>query len=261
VDSGCRPTATANQNSLASRSCLPANHPVSHYHRNQQYSITALTNGSGTITERYAYTAYGTPTITDASGTELTSSADNNRYTYTGREWDSQMRLYHYRARMYDSVAGRFCSRDPIGYAGSKCNLTEYVSGHPLTRTDPSGLKFAGQPQCCKPRAEAQCCDDAVADGIDEGHMGGVVCCDGRPVTCAWSKNVKILTSPLGKKVILECVLEHEKVHVPDIFNCKSAPCRQLVRGRITWWWKNRMECKAYEVEKLCLTYAKTTKW
>ncbi len=25
--------------------------------------------------------------------------------------------LYHYRARMYDPPSGRFCSRDPIGYA------------------------------------------------------------------------------------------------------------------------------------------------
>jgi hypothetical protein len=34
-----------------------------YFHRNQQYSITALTDGSGAIVERYAYTAYGTPTI------------------------------------------------------------------------------------------------------------------------------------------------------------------------------------------------------
>ncbi len=88
------------------------------YHRGQQYSVIALTGGGGTITERYAYSAYGTPTITDASGTARTTSAENNRYTYTGRAFDSKLGLYHYRARMYDSVAGRFCSRDPIGFEG-----------------------------------------------------------------------------------------------------------------------------------------------
>lgn len=36
----------------------------------------------------------------------LTSSAQNNRYTYTGREWDSTMSPYHYRARMYDPALG-----------------------------------------------------------------------------------------------------------------------------------------------------------
>ena len=47
--------------------------------------------------------------------------------------------LYHYRARMYDAVAGRFCSRDPIGFEGSKWNLFEYTNGMPLVRVDPSG--------------------------------------------------------------------------------------------------------------------------
>jgi RHS repeat-associated protein len=108
-----------------------------YYHRNQQYSVIALTNGSGTITQRYAYSAYGTPTITDASGTELTSSADNNRYTYTGREWDSELNLYHYRARMYDSDAGRFCSRDPMRFVDGY-NL--YENQMRLTNSDPFGL-------------------------------------------------------------------------------------------------------------------------
>ena len=84
-----------------------------YYHCGQQYSITALTDSSGNVTERYAYTAYGTTTITDGAGVTLTASADNNRYTYTGREWDQTLSLYHFRARMYDSISGRFCGRDP----------------------------------------------------------------------------------------------------------------------------------------------------
>ena len=59
-----------------------------YYHRNQQYSVTALTNASGAITERYAYAAYGRPVFFDGSGTTLTASAENNRMTYTGHEWD-----------------------------------------------------------------------------------------------------------------------------------------------------------------------------
>ena len=73
-----------------------------YFHRNQQYSVVALTDSSGSIKERYSYTAYGTPTIADASGSVQTSSVENNRYTYTGREWDEGLALYHYRARMYD---------------------------------------------------------------------------------------------------------------------------------------------------------------
>ncbi len=79
---------------------------LSHCHRGQQYSIIALTNGGGTITERYAYDAYGTPTITDASGTAHTTSADNNRCTYIGREFGKTLNRYRHRARIYETVAG-----------------------------------------------------------------------------------------------------------------------------------------------------------
>jgi RHS repeat-associated protein len=105
-------------------------------HRNQQYSVSAITDGSGFITERYAYSAYGTPTITDASGTTRTTTAIGNRYTFTGREWDRSLALYHYRARMYDSTCGRFVSRDPIGYVDGQ-NL--YPGYFFLDFTDPEG--------------------------------------------------------------------------------------------------------------------------
>lgn len=119
--------------------CAPVKTPTLRTDRNQQYSVTALTNGGASIQERYAYTAYGAPTITDASGTPRTTTAEGNRYTYTGREWDEELSLYHYRARMYDPAAGRFLGRDPIGYVGSPWNLYEYVNGRPLIFVDPNG--------------------------------------------------------------------------------------------------------------------------
>ncbi|MDV6034514.1 MAG: hypothetical protein F9B45_31350 [Phycisphaera sp. RhM] len=59
-----------------------------YYHRGQQYSINALTDSSGTIKERYAYDAFGNLSMFDGSGTARTSTAEGNRYTYTGREYD-----------------------------------------------------------------------------------------------------------------------------------------------------------------------------
>jgi RHS repeat-associated protein len=112
---------------------------ASRYHCNQQYSITAITSSTGAVQERYAYTAYGVPTIANASGTVLTASAYNNRYTYTGREWNNDINQYHFRARMYDPSLGRFCSRDPIGYRGDRL-LYGYVRGRALNKKDPSGL-------------------------------------------------------------------------------------------------------------------------
>jgi RHS repeat-associated protein len=89
---------------------------IHYYHRNQQYSITAMTTSTGAVADRYAYTAYGQPTILNASASVLTSSAVGNRYTYTGREWDETLGLHHFRARWMSPLAGRFLGRDPIGY-------------------------------------------------------------------------------------------------------------------------------------------------
>jgi len=50
-----------------------------------------------------------------------------------------ELGLYHYRARMYDPVAGRFCSRDPIGYANGH-NRYSYVSARAISRNDALGL-------------------------------------------------------------------------------------------------------------------------
>ncbi|XZE34771.1 RHS repeat domain-containing protein [Pirellulaceae bacterium SH501] len=109
------------------------------YQRNQQYSITAVTTSSGSVAERYAYTAYGQPTILDGSGSVLSSSAINNRYTYTGREWDQTLGLYHFRARWMSGLAGRFLQRDPIGYADGVNSLVHHVVNSPFRFVDPSG--------------------------------------------------------------------------------------------------------------------------
>ncbi|MEQ1830917.1 MAG: RHS repeat-associated core domain-containing protein [Pirellula sp.] len=112
---------------------------IYYYHRNQQYSITAITNSSAGVVERYAYQAYGEPTILDASGSVISSSSISNRYTYTGREWDGTLGLYHFRARWMSGLTGRFLTRDPIGFDGGSLNVQEYCQGKPFVYVDPSG--------------------------------------------------------------------------------------------------------------------------
>jgi RHS repeat-associated protein len=102
--------------------------------------VIALTDGTGAIAERYAYSAYGEPVFVSAPGTVLADSANDNRYTYTGREWDEEVSLYHFRARMYDAESGRFTSIDPASYDGSKWNLREFLNGRPIIKLDPYGL-------------------------------------------------------------------------------------------------------------------------
>ncbi len=111
------------------------------YHRNQHYSITAMTTSTGAVAERYAYTAYGQPTILNASGTVLTSSAVGNRYTYTGREWDETLGIYHFRARWMSPLAGRFLGRDPIGYLDTYALYDLEIA---LSALDPTGNSPSG---------------------------------------------------------------------------------------------------------------------
>ena len=117
---------------------------IHYYHRNQQFSINAVATSAGAIAERYAYSAYGEPTILDASGSVIANSTINNRYSYTGREWDGTVALYHFRARWMSPKTGRFLGRDPIGYDGSEWNLFEYVNGGALTDRDSMGTVAHG---------------------------------------------------------------------------------------------------------------------
>jgi RHS repeat-associated protein len=63
-----------------------------------------------------------------------------NLFTYTGREFDSDSRLMHYRARAYDPAEGRFKQRDPLEYVDS-FGLYTYVASNPINGLDPLGLE------------------------------------------------------------------------------------------------------------------------
>lgn len=108
-----------------------------YYHRNQQYSITALTDQGGSVVERYAYTAYGEPTILDGAGTTTrTASFIGNPYLYTARDYDVESGLYYFRRRMYEGWKGRFLSHDPILYPNG---ASTYAGWFSLRGIDPFG--------------------------------------------------------------------------------------------------------------------------
>jgi len=93
-------------------------------------STTALTDQNGSVIEQQTYDSFG-----NSTGSSLT------RYTYTGREFDSDTGLYYYRARWYDPQVGRFISEDPIGFDADDVNLYAYVGSDPVNDNDPLGLK------------------------------------------------------------------------------------------------------------------------
>jgi RHS repeat-associated protein len=63
-----------------------------------------------------------------------------NPFQYTARESDPETGLYYYRARYYDSTAGRFLSEDPLEFGGSGPNFYVYVFNSAINLLDPTGL-------------------------------------------------------------------------------------------------------------------------
>jgi RHS repeat-associated protein len=136
----------AGEKSCNQRLIFAAEKPQPRLHCSQQFSTVALTTSSATIAERYAYSAYGAPTVCNASGTDIGSSTKDNRITYTGREWDDELVLYHFRARLYDAGVGRFLGRDPIWEFDRSYTSYLFVNSSPLCFIDPTGLYTAAPP-------------------------------------------------------------------------------------------------------------------
>ena len=137
------------------------------YHHDASGNVTQLTNASGNVAEQYSYDIFGTPAIKNASGAAIASSAVNNRFLFTGREFMQELGLYDYRNRMYSPALGRFLQTDPIRFAGKDFNLYRYVFNDPVNNSDPYGLS------CCSLWERALCRAAAAAAGVVGGAAGG----------------------------------------------------------------------------------------
>ena len=63
-----------------------------------------------------------------------------NRYRFQCREWSAVTGLTNFRARWYDSVTGRWLSKDPIGLSGG-LNLYAFCDNDPIGSRDPFGQR------------------------------------------------------------------------------------------------------------------------
>jgi RHS repeat-associated protein len=97
-----------------------------------QGSVRDWVNNSGVIQNHIRYDSFG-------KIVSQTVPTLNLRFAYTGREWDSEIGLYFYRARYYDPTVGRFVGEDPIGFGAGDSNLYRYVFNSSLNLTDPFG--------------------------------------------------------------------------------------------------------------------------
>jgi len=108
------------------------------------WNITALTDISGAVIERFAYTPYGQSKVLDAN---FASDGDGIsdvawEYRFTCREFDSETGLHYFRARYYHDGLGRFIGRDPLGFIDGLNLYSGYFVPNAL---DPMGLSGTGR--------------------------------------------------------------------------------------------------------------------
>ena len=92
------------------------------------------------MVNRYLYTdSWGNFLLSCPSATKGKPCIPN-RYAFTGREWDPDIALYHYRARWYDPETKRFTQEDPVFESANKY---KYVDNNPILYYDPDGYTAA----------------------------------------------------------------------------------------------------------------------
>jgi RHS repeat-associated protein len=103
-----------------------------YYQKDGLGSVVGLTDASGSVIKSYTYKSFG----------EIYAEAGSlvQPFTFTGREYDPESGLYYYRARYYDPRAGRFLTKDPIGFDGGDANLYRYTLNNAINFVDPLGL-------------------------------------------------------------------------------------------------------------------------
>jgi RHS repeat-associated protein len=86
-------------------------------------------------------------------------------HAFTGREWDSEIDSYFYRARYYSPTIGRWLSEDP-GRMIDGPNMFAYVGQNPVLLVDPFGLEWSW-------RGAAQGFFTGLWEGALSGAIGG----------------------------------------------------------------------------------------
>jgi RHS repeat-associated protein len=126
-----------------------------YFHQDDLYNVVKATNAAGSVVEAYTYDDYGTPSLFNGTGQQISTTAIGNPYLFTGRRFDFESELYYSRFRYYDSRSGRFTTRDPIGIWGDSINMGNgytYAGNNPRSLLDPFGLFCAGDPMVDDPK-------------------------------------------------------------------------------------------------------------
>ena len=112
------------------------------YHRNRQFNVIGLTDGSAAVQELYRYTPYGAHTILAPDGvTVRTASSFHAGQTpgHQGLHYDVESGLIYNRARYRHTELGRWMGRDPLMYQDGLVLSRVY---NVYASVDPSGQEI-----------------------------------------------------------------------------------------------------------------------
>jgi RHS repeat-associated protein len=134
------------------------------YYGTDQIRSVRRVFASTTSAVAYAYDPYGAP---------LQATAPTTDFGYAGMFFNADSGLYLTNYRAFNSVAGRWMSRDPIGEASDpQANLYAYVYGNPLAYIDPFGLEGEGHHWVPKSIYEKQNIPPEASKIFDKGTTG-----------------------------------------------------------------------------------------
>ena len=157
-------------------------------------SVTAITDDSGSIQQRYRYQAFGPSKLLNPNFTDWTTGTDYDWETrFHGEVRDGETGYYNYGYRYYLPELGRWPNRDPIDEEGG-INLYAMVKNDILNHTDYMGLSpvpsraglFSGIPippegpfESPLEAVKAACKKYNPITAKEDREYGGlVVCCD-----------------------------------------------------------------------------------
>ena len=97
-------------------------------------SASWITNGSGTPVQHLQYMPYGEPLVNERT------SSYNERFTFTGKERDSETGFSYFGARYYDSdLMTGWLSVDPMADKYPSLSPYAYCALNPIRVVDPNG--------------------------------------------------------------------------------------------------------------------------
>ena len=87
-----------------------------YYQHDAGFNVTALTDASGNVVQRFVYSPYGTVTVL-APNWSATTAASATPYLFQGMKQDAATGLYDTPDRDYDAATGTWREANPAGYA------------------------------------------------------------------------------------------------------------------------------------------------